>query len=267
MSSSHFRPARRSARRRTALSSLLCAFIVTSALAKAERPAGNTATPATPPAFPDAVHVEKGCYISTLVYISKFAAAYPAERAAPLTVQSRRFDGPHTIALLTWQGRWWGRDEYCGVFEIREAVGDGTVTAWLQRSAESALELLATQLARRGLIPTAPKTRPNLSVASRTRDVATARRLLRCATEQFWIRSEGREIPVVYFRPAPDRIAVYDPQSGTATAETALTDAAHIVVLVAARLGYTPDSVRREATASFPVLLASAAVSSGGRER
>ncbi len=251
--------AARSSSPRSPLNALLFAFVVTSSFARADLPAPGVAS--APPDFPDTVHLENGCYLSALVYIAQFTAAFPGERAAPLTVRPRNFDEPHTIALLSWNGRWWGRDEYCGVFEIRSSVGNGVITASVKKMAETALGYRASQLARQGRVTIAPPTPPDLPVALRARDVALARMLLPLATEQFWIRSAGREIPVLFFRPTAERVAVYDPQNGTATAETANTDAAEIVALVAARLGYRSESVHREPLVLPPVLIASHASS------
>ncbi len=244
---------------RSPLGALLFAFVVTSSFARAELPEPVSAS--APPSFPDTIHMENGCYLSALVYIAHFTAAFPKERAVPLTVRPRNFHEPHTIALLSWNGRWWGRDEYCGVFEVRSAVGNGTVTASVRSTAEAALGFHSSQLARRGRVTIAPPTPPDLPLAHRARDVTVARMLLPIATEQYWIRSGGREIPLLFFRPTPDRVAVYDPQNGTATAETTVTDAAQIVALVAARLGYRCESVHRETLAHPAVLIASTAAS------
>src|SRR5690349_17649388 len=69
--------------------------------------ANDSVAPA-PPAFPDAQHVLNGCYISTLAYVTRFRAAFPSERAQPLTVELKQFHGRHTIAVMTWRGAWWG---------------------------------------------------------------------------------------------------------------------------------------------------------------
>ena len=63
---------------------------------------------------------------------------------------------------------------------------------------------------------------------------------------------------MAFFRPAGQRIAVYDPEHGTSTAECAATDDAKIVLLVASRLGYRAESVRAELPLPQPALLASA---------
>lgn len=254
----------RSVSPRASRSALLIAFIVTSALASASLSAAPETTAATPPDFPDAAHVENGCYLSTFVYLAKFLAAHPGERGEPLTVQSRNYDEPHTIALVSWRGRWWGRDEYCGVFAIDCAVETGIQAESLKTVAEAALQRRAARLLKQGRIVIPSSNARRLTADRRAQAVATARTLLPAGGTPFWVQDKGSEVPLLFFRPAPGQIAVYDPVLGTATAETTLTDPARIVALVAARLGYRNEPVEREKMSIPTVLLAANETAKGG---
>lgn len=53
-----------------------------------------------------------------------------------------------------------------------------------------------------------------------------------------------RENPVVFFRPASQKIAIHDPLYGTCLATCTHHDNAKIESLVAARLGYAVNGVR-----------------------
>jgi hypothetical protein len=70
--------------------------------------------------------------------------------------------------------------------------------------------------------------------------------LLPVASELFCIESQGREILLLFFRPGPDCVAVYDPRFGTAIARTKATSSAKVVELVAERLGYRVASIRTD---------------------
>ena len=70
-----------------------------------------------PPAYPDTAHVLNGCHLSTLRFLNRYLAEFPAERGETLVVSMRNADGsvqPHTIGLISWQGQAWCRDEYTG---------------------------------------------------------------------------------------------------------------------------------------------------------
>jgi len=226
---------------------VLLVFMVTSAFARFELHAEVTKSgAATPPDFPDGMHVENGCYLSTLVYLAKFIAAFPGEQAASVMVQPRNYDEPHTIALVSWRGRWWGRDEYCGVFEVDAATHPATVTDSLTSAAEKALEKYSARLAKAGRVAIAPPTPNDLPLEKRAHEIAAARALLTCDSALFWVKTGGRELPFLFFHPAPGLIAVYDPVSGTATAESVMTNGARVVELVAAKLGYKVAAVRAD---------------------
>lgn len=207
-----------------------------------------------PPDFPDTTHVPEGCYISTAVYLTKFRAAFPGELAAPVSVRVKHYLGPHTVALVSWSGRWWLRDEFMGVIALDAAVNAGAVSETLRAKAEATLDRRTRLLSKR--------TRERLTdfgdriVAARneTRDVATAAMLLPCDSERFWVRCGDREVPMLFFRPAAGVVAVYSPVHGTATAETTITSSRRVVELVARELGYNVSGLRSEPTLPGVVL-------------
>ena len=73
----------------------------------------------------------------------------------------------------------------------------------------------------------------------------------------YWVRDGKREIPLVFFRPAPGQIAVYDPAFGTGVAKCSQPDDAKVVAAVASRMGYRADVVRAELNLPTQVAAAS----------
>ncbi|MBI5693272.1 MAG: hypothetical protein HZC55_24605 [Verrucomicrobia bacterium] len=205
---------------------------------RASSPPAQTA----PPAYPDDVHVPKGCYISTLAYLAKFHLEFATESGTPLTVLLRRFDGPHTIALVSWQGRWWGRDEFSGVFDLQSAVSNKDDTTRLRALAECILDRLSVRHLKGGYI-TAPNPTSELSDRERCEAVHAAATLLPCASQLYWVGCNRGVIPLLFFQPSERTIAVYDPASGTATAECVLRSAPTVVTMVASELGYRANAV------------------------
>jgi hypothetical protein len=193
-----------------------------------------------PPEFPDGAHVPNGCFLSALAYLSRFAAKFPAERGETVHLDLPNADGsikPHTIALVTWHGRWWGRDEYFGRFPLGPALappdGNGRLALVVGRA-------MADGAARRRELVgqlEAAATQP-LTPGRRAEAVRLARTLLPVSSEIVWLRAGGESVPFLFFRTGPGRIAVYDPAYGTATAGCHAADGVSIVVAVAARLGY-----------------------------
>ncbi|MBI5771523.1 MAG: hypothetical protein HZA93_27365 [Verrucomicrobia bacterium] len=234
---------------------VLALWVTTALSASAARP---TFDGGKPPAFPDEHHVLNGCYISTGAFITRFLADHPAERACPLTVDVPGFHGLHTIALLSWRGDWWGRDEYCGVFPLSRDVAANPEPAALRRRAEDALGRHARNEVRAGRAVRAPAPPRTLPVAERAQMISTAAAALPFASEVFWVAGGRDEFPVLFFRPAPDQVAVYEPITGTSRAECKSSDHAGIVRLIAERLGYRVDAVRADFTAPAGALVASA---------
>lgn len=196
-----------------------------------------------PPAYRDTAHVPVGCYISTFTFLAKFLADHPQEQGRPLTVNLPSFGGPHTIALVSWQGRWWGRDEYSGVFDLRWAVAATHDMVQLRKAAEYHLGKLSAWHYRIGKIKLAGRAPDEIADGARWEAVRTAARLLPLGSQIFRVGCRGREIPLLFFQPAVGVIAVYDPATGTATAECERRSIPTIVTMVASRLGYSVVAV------------------------
>jgi hypothetical protein len=243
---------------RSGLRALACAFMVTAtfSLLRAGPDAGR---PTTPPAFPDEVHVPNGCYLSTAAYLAKFTAAHPAEFASPLTIEPKAYGGPHTVALVSWENRWWIRDEFLGVVSLDRAADGAGITEQLRRHAQTTLDSRAGKMSKRIRNRLADSADLVAAAVESARDVATGATLLPFPSEQFRVQCADREIALLFFCPAPGRVAVYDPLSGTATAETATRNGRRVVELVAARLGYQVrdvSAVRGEFAPAAGVLVA-----------
>ncbi len=214
-----------------------------------------------PPAYPDSDHVLNGCHLSSIRFLNRYLAEFPAERGETLVVSMRNADGStqaHTIALISWQGQAWCRDEYYGVFPLDCAAESNPNLDRLSARAERKLEKHAQMMVATGQAAARSESPTHLSAEQNLRDVTTAASLIPYSTKIFWVRSGNRELPMVFFRPDGKHIAVYDPAHGTSTAVCSATDDAKIVLLVASRLGYRVESVRRELTLTPPALLASA---------
>jgi hypothetical protein len=230
---------------------------------------GLVATPAeeatgdrsAPPVYPDTAHVFNGCHLSTLAYLARFSTEFPAEQGRPVVVRMLNADGqtkPHTLALVTWHGAWWCRDEYFGVFSLQCPVTAepnparvvNRVERFYQQHARTCLRVPGT------LRPTAAPESP--SANERLHAVKTAAQILPFPHTIYWVRDGAREVPVVFFRPVRGQIAVYDPARGTAVAECASRDDAKIVAHAASLLGYRADAVRADFTAATGTLVANA---------
>jgi hypothetical protein len=222
-----------------------------------------SATP--PPHYPDRTHVFNGCRLSALAYLAKFTAEFPSEHGQPLVLSMRNADGqvrPHTLAVITWQGEWWCRDEYFGVFPLKCAADGASNPEQLTAIAERMYERHAQDVLRQPNAQLPPTVPAQLSPAQRLRDVQNATALIPVPHMIYWIRDGRREVPVMFFRPSAGEIAVYDPSFGTGTARCANTDDAKIVAVVAQRLGYRADSVRAEPAPLTGALVASSAFTS-----
>ncbi len=202
------------------------------------------AAPAEPPFHADAEHVPNGCHLSTLAYLARFAAEFPHEATRTFHIDRRTYEGKHyrhTVALVTWKGGWWCRDEFLGIMDL-----DLPVTARLSDARLAARILAATtdRVKRHGGKP------PGLTAdpALRRSDLATARRILPLDSTLYRLTGGSTDTTVLFFRPAPGVVAVYDPNLGTAAAETTARNDAAIVAAIAERLGYGTTVARAEAS-------------------
>lgn len=194
-----------------------------------------------PPDFPDGQHVPNGCYLSAVTFAHKYQLRFPEERSSPLAITLRNADGrrkPHTVALVTWHGAWWGRDEYFGVFPT--GIGASSDPAIHSQQVERALERRAAARPAAALLALHVASEP-ITPASRDRAIRAAEAAIPFPTSTIWVASGNREIPFLFFRPAAGQIAVYDPIYGTATALCSALDQNRIVATVAAKFGYRAD--------------------------
>lgn len=243
------------------------AFVVPISRVTARVVVPTSPTLSAPPAYPDTAHVLNGCHLSTLRFLSRYLAEFPAERGETVVVNMRNANGTtqaHTVALISWQDQVWCRDEYYGVFSLGCPAEPQTNLARLSGRAERMLEEHAQWMVRTGQAAARREPPAHLSPDQTLLDVTTAARLIPFNTSIFWVHCGSRERPMAFFRPDGKRIAVYDPEHGTSTAECACPDDAKVVLLVAARLGYAASSVRADRVLSQPMLVAAADVPNGG---
>lgn len=236
-------PYRRQSRALLARLAALALMITPAASHLHAHPASNGAGP---PYHPDATHVPHGCFLSTVAYLARFQAEFPDERAAAMVVELREFRGMHTLAVVSWRGAWWGRDEFFGVFPLNVQLAREPDAARLERAATLALDRHAKNEVRRGRAEYAPRPPETLPLAERARLVAQAAALLPCPSDLFWVGDAREEVPVLFFRPAPGWVALYDPLVGTAQAQCAAESPAAIVKTIAGHLGYKATQVRRD---------------------
>ena len=209
-------------------------------------PASATGPRATPPAHPDAIALRNGCFVSTAAYLARFQAEFPQERAVSLTVELRDYDGQHTIAVVSWRGAWWGRDSQLGVFPVGPTVAAQPAPQRLEAPASAALARQALREEKRGHDPYGRRPTTPLSPAERAAMVREAAAILPQASELFWVAIDRDEVPLLFFRPDPDWVAVYDPLTGTARARCPAGSPGEIVKAVALRLGYRAELGRRD---------------------
>lgn len=208
-----------------------------------------------PPAFPDTVHVANGCFISALLYLARFTAAFPTERAESAAVMLPNADGnlkPHTLAVVSWHGQWWVRDEYYGVFRLAASSAQPWKPRRLVARAAEELPRLAWRAGdvaeRRRQEQAVKELQGESALAWRLAQLEQAKRLLPVPSEIRWCRTAGPDQPFLYFRLQQDDFGVYDPAIGTATARSPERDPDRIVAAVARRMGYreAAESVGRE---------------------
>lgn len=237
MPSNHSSPRSRATRR-----SLLSALLVTAALTLAVRGAALPAAEVSaPPAYPDRYHVFNGCHISSVTYLVRFTAEFPAENGHAHVAVLRNADGsikPHTMALITWRGEWWCRDEYYGVFRLHCPADKAPDLHHLERLFEDQ----AVRVNRRQRVH--PLKAPEYFTASqRLHDVTAVAAGLPFPKTVFWVGHGKQEVPVVFFRPAPGVVAVYDPAHGTAVAECSVANDVRVASALATKLGYRAEAI------------------------
>ena len=201
-----------------------------------------------PPSYPDKVHVSNGCHLSTARFLAQFQSANPGEQGEILELCLPNADRTHAVALITWRGQLWCRDEYFGVFSLECRAEPKLEHKELAARAETLLRQQAYRLIHEEGAPKGYLARESMSADQRLAEVALAARIIPHPTTLFWIQCKNQEIPVLFFRLTSQRIAVYDPMHGTCLASCACRDDSKIVSYVAAKLGYSVDGVRSEQT-------------------
>lgn len=231
----------------SAAASLRSVFFAVVLVASAAAGRADSPAPLAPPHYPDSTHIFNGCHLSAMAYLAHFRAEFPAEHGRPLVVQMMNADGrirSHTMALVSWRGEWWVRDEYFGVFPL-ECAATETNPARLTARTERCYARHVATVAHDAVRPPEPPAR--FSAEQRAHDVTAAAAKLPVAHTVYWIKDGAREIPVVFFRPTPGVVAVYDPVRGTGMTTCNGGNDAKITALVAASFGYRVEDIRADA--------------------
>lgn len=247
---------------RRSLGSLALALMITTTLAPLSASAAVNDTSASslaPPSFPDVAHVANGCHLSTICFLARFTSQFPEERGEPVVINMLNPGGTwkfHTIALLSWRGAIWGRDEYFGVFALGRRCDAMTDFSTLSAVAEKAYLRRAAKVVRQEGMPERPEPPEDMTSGEIFREATLAAQIIPFPSTIFWVRNGRQERPFVFFRPSDRQVAVYEPVHGTCLADCGIRDDAKVVSLVAARLGYHPEGVRRELSLQHETLLA-----------
>src|SRR5271170_721219 len=78
--------------------------------ARADIAVPTAPAPVAPPHYTIDEHVFNGCHLSTIAFLARFHADFPAEHGEALIVLMRNAGGvrkAHTVALISWRGSWW----------------------------------------------------------------------------------------------------------------------------------------------------------------
>ncbi len=207
-------------------------------------PAFGKGAMSAPPIYPDKVHVPNGCQLSTVRYLAQFRSDNPGERGEVLEISMPEADRNHAVALITWRGKLWCRDEYFGVFPLECPAEQMPRLETLADRAETLLRQLAARLIHKDRARSAFFSRGPMSRDQRLAEVVRAAQIIPFRSTLFWIQNRDQEIPVIFFRLTNDRVAVYDPLNGTCLARCGSLDDPMVVSQVAVRLGYAVDGIR-----------------------
>lgn len=196
-------------------------------------------TVACPPGFADTVHVPRGCFLSTVTYLARFCARHRDETGLPVSV----CEESHTLALISWRGEWWARDEYAGVFRLRLSTSVSPNTDALRARLEARFAQLTARQVRSGLIPSAREQDIALSEAEARAAVRAAAKMIPFTSHIYRVRAGPRTTDVLFFCPANDQVAVYMPTAGTLCAACKAGDTAVIVAAAARHAGLAVSSL------------------------
>jgi hypothetical protein len=226
--------------------SALALLCLTGFTARADSAVPAAPPPVAPPHFTIHEHVFNGCHLSTIAFLARFHADFPAEHGEAIIIFFRnasRVRKAHTVALVSWRGSWWCRDEYFGVMALGRKVEPHPDRARLTERLQVVLERRAHEF-----MDTAGGERPaeapaELTGAERFHQAVVATRIIPFPSRIYWVGHGRGAVPVVFFRTGPAEIGLYDPAYGTCVATCALQDDARVVGLAAARLGYDAREV------------------------
>lgn len=223
---------------------LFSAFLIATAVAPTGLCAVRAAGESAPPVYPDCEHFHNGCHISAVTYLARFEADFPEERGHPAITALPSANGitkPHTVALVSWRGEWWCRDEYFGVFRLHCPSNKAPDLRGLERHFQDNVSIVARSHRVRPLNPDS-----TLSVEQRRRDTTHAAAKLPFPNTLFWVHQGETEVPLVLFRTGPGEVALYDPAHGTAVAKCTVTEDVRVAAAIAVRLGYRADGIRAD---------------------
>jgi hypothetical protein len=223
-----------------------------------------------PPHYTLEDHVFNGCHLSTIAFLARFHAAHPEERGETIILTMKNEDGAfrsHTVALVSWHGAWWCRDEYFGVIALGRRVEARRESARLTERLQAVLEQRGREVMQGAASGQPPRVPSELSQAQELHEVVTATRIIPFPTRIYWIGTGAKAVPVAFFRPSASQIAVYEPLHGTCVADCSLADDARVVALVAARLGFDARRVHPAPDLAKGALVALAGTSSPSLSR
>jgi hypothetical protein len=202
--------------------------------------------PITPPRYTIEDHVYNGCHLSTLAFLARFNADFPNEQGEALILSMRHARGVrknHTVALVSWRGSWWCRDEYFGVLALGRKAEAHPDMARLTERLQVVLERRGREFVDMPGVERPVEAPSELTVAERFHQAVVATRIIPVPSRIFWVGKGRSAVPVVFFRTGASEIGLYDPLNGTCVATCALQDDAKVVALAAARLGYDAREV------------------------
>lgn len=163
--------------------------------------------PDAPPWWPDQIYAANGCYLSASAYVARLASTYPAADATTYTVEIPSCR-KHTIAVVTWNGVKYGRDQYIGVFKIGDSDPQTSFVATLRRWWQ------AKRTHRY------PEKRPS-SIAERHAEVLLARQIMSFAkTELVPVITPTGAVTILTWQTTTGELAIYEPMLGTAVGST-----------------------------------------------
>ena len=206
----------------------------------------------TPPGYPDRVHLTNGCQLSSMLFLRRYTAEFPAERGVRLVVNNYSGINQHSVSLVTWQGEWWCRDDRLGIFPLGVKVEGSEMPAKIEKTVSRELSRRAKAEYRDADLKRMARENYNPPAERRSVDVVNAASMVEGSTV-YWVTAGNKEVPVLFFRPTADSIGVYDPAFGSAVAVVHCSNVDQIVTAVTKQLGYKVTSVHAAANVASMV--------------